>query len=74
MKYWLMERNPDMVDDVKRATEIFKSFTHPASKCIICGENMNICSYCYIQEVLETLKEKDKRLIREFLQMYNFFV
>jgi len=71
---WLNEVRSDLVDEFRSISNDFKLNTFDSSKCVICGNSMSICAYCYTEHILSWLLDKiqDTDLIREFMQFFNF--
>ncbi len=68
---WLSERMPKLVPKLNKTGEMFDSYTHPGTNCILCGNNMNVCTHCYCYEV-NKLFENYPRLAEEFIEFFNF--
>ncbi len=68
---WLSDRMPKLVARLRKAGGSFKSYTYPVTDCMLCGNNMNVCSQCYCREVTK-LFENYPRLGEEFLEFFNF--
>lgn len=68
---WLSDRMPRLIQKLKKTGQAFKSYTHPGLNCILCGNNMNICSQCYCYEV-NRLFDNYPRLAEEFIEFFNF--
>ena len=68
---WLSGRMPKLVPRLKKTGEVFKSYTHTGTRCILCGDNMNVCTHCYCYEV-NKLFENYPRLTEEFVEFFNF--
>ncbi len=66
MREWLRESKPELVGRVFA----LKGY-HSDVNCVLCGSPMNLCSYCFTKEVLETLKENPE-LLAEFITFFNF--
>lgn len=68
---WLSGRMPRLVPKLKKTGEAFRSYTHPGTSCILCGNNMNVCTHCYCYEV-NKLFDNYPRLREEFIEFFNF--
>lgn len=68
MEYWLMDKK--LVSLIRDSTKIFRVYTHYATRCIICGRNMNVCNYCYVKEISKLIKSS--RIMKEFLTQFNY--
>ncbi len=71
IEQWLSSRMPELVPKLKKTGKMFASYTHTGTRCILCGNNMNVCSHCYCYEVSK-LVEKDPELADEFIDTFNF--
>ena len=68
---WLSGRMPKLIPRLKKTGEVFKSYTHNGTRCILCGDNMNVCTHCYCYEV-NKLFEDYPRMAEEFVEFFNF--
>ena len=68
---WLENQMPKLISRLKKTGEMFASYTHPGTSCILCGNNMNVCSHCYCDEVNKLLEDYP-RLAEEFTTFFNF--
>ena len=68
---WLSSRMPKLVPKLKKTGQTFSSYTHRGTNCILCGNNMNVCTHCYCYEV-NKLFESYPRLTDEFVEFFNF--
>lgn len=71
IKEWLTERMPRLIPKLRKTSELFASYTHKATTCILCGTNMNTCTHCYCSEVKKLFKDYP-RLDEEFVEFFNF--
>jgi len=51
-------------------TEGFKDRINPGLKCKKCRKQVDVCSKCYNQYILEYLKQEYPRLVEEFLVFF----
>ncbi|MDD9953893.1 MAG: hypothetical protein OXR66_06170 [Candidatus Woesearchaeota archaeon] len=64
---WLSERG-----QTKIATQVeWVPHTTGDTHCIKCDQGMGICSYCYMGEMFDVVKQQPA-LIKEFLTFFNF--
>jgi len=68
---WLSTRMPKLAPKLKKTGEMFSSYTHHGTRCILCGSNMNVCTHCYCYEIHKML-ENYPRLAEEFVEFFNF--
>ncbi len=53
---WLITKGPDFIPLVRGVSEFFRSNEdEKKTVCILCGNRMNVCPYCYKNEVYELL-------------------
>ncbi|HIG98434.1 TPA: hypothetical protein HA231_03350 [Candidatus Woesearchaeota archaeon] len=71
VKDWLEDRMPQLVPTVKKTGRMFASYAHQGTRCILCGDNMNVCTHCYCYEV-NKLFQNYPRLAEEFVEFFNF--
>lgn len=68
---WLNKTNPEL-------TTLFSHFATNYIKiedninCIICGKEMQLCPYCFTEDVYYWIKEVAPNLIEEFMVCFNF--
>lgn len=70
MQEWLQETEPALLGEL-RATAEEMLLPHGKVKCILCKTNMDICSYCFTNHILDWLFDYPE-LVPEFLQFFNF--
>ena|SRR3989338_5653706 len=68
---WLEGRMPKLIPGLKKVSRAFGSYTHPGTNCMLCGNNMNVCSHCYCYEVHRLFADYP-RLAEEFAEFFNF--
>lgn len=69
---WLLRRRPEIVSELKEKTDKHVFVESGKTKCIICDKRMDICSYCYTEDLFHWLKEVDTSLLSEFLTYFDF--
>lgn len=72
MKAWLAGKNPSMVWKLRNWSEIYRGFSTGKTKCIFCGEYMDVCAHCFSQEILDSLKAENPELEEEFITHFNY--
>ena len=72
MRTWLFETRKDLVPLLESISEPLKSITPTQARCVICGKEMRICSYCYTKNVFEELVEEVDELHEEFFMMFDY--
>lgn len=63
---WLSFRNPGFTDTLRRVGELFTYHFRKGADCIMCGQNLNVCSKCYCLAVHKALR-RNRILASEFL-------
>lgn len=63
---WLSDRSPGYIRGLGRVKEFFNSYTGESAGCVICGQNVNVCSRCYCLAVHKALRG-NSILASEFL-------
>jgi len=70
MEQWLLEqRQDDIVDTLKVLTAGIASAGN--TRCIKCGDTMDVCAYCYTNDVLHLVKH-DPLLLEQYLMYFNY--
>lgn len=69
---WLRDNRPELIKDIRIVIDTFGSFTHKATKCVVCGSQMSICPHCVSMDILMLLRTKDIELAKEFKWLFNF--
>ena len=69
MKIWLTNKAPKLTPILE-----IQALSEPEEdniKCILCGEGMEICNYCYTTEIHELIKLHEPRLAQEFEMVFG---
>ena len=67
MVYWLLSKDPDFIPLVEGISEFFRSGEDKKKTvCILCGREMNVCTYCFKNEIYDLLIQSDLGLAEEF--------
>lgn len=70
VEVWLFENRPDLISKLKDKTfEI--NFSSGETDCILCGNPMCICTYCYSEHLFSWLK-KYPELALKFKKIFDF--
>lgn len=70
MKVWLQERKPDLIEELK--TKTFElALDLGETNCVLCKNNMSVCTFCYTQHIRSWLKEYPE-LLEEFKIFFSF--
>lgn len=70
VEVWLFESKPDLINELKDKTfEI--NLNSGETDCVLCGNQMCICTYCYSEHLLSWLK-KYPELASKFRKIFDF--
>lgn len=72
IRQWLVDKKPSLVPLFEDKIDIFDSYTHKSSACVICMGDMNVCPHCLCMEVYLWLQEDYRQYAEEFLDLFNF--
>ena len=72
MEQWAMGEKPVLVPMLRERLEIIRSFTHEGTRCVLCKENINICSHCFCKDVYDWLKAEHPESVNSFLLSFNY--
>lgn len=72
MTQWLVEKKPGLVPLFREQIDVFNSYTHKTTSCIICTNDMNVCPHCLAMEAYLWLQEDYDEYAEEFLDLFNF--
>ncbi len=64
-------RRDVVIQDVEENIQLFECFDADKSDCILCGENVAICSYCFYREIYKVLKKRNPKLAEEFGRLFH---
>lgn len=69
---WLLRRSPENVEVLNDMTDKHVYVKSGSTKCIFCAKQMDICTYCFTEDVFNWLKTTDQTLLKEFMTYFNF--
>ena len=72
VEHWLADTMPSLVGKVREYTEIFDTYRHDVTKCVICGRNMTVCAHCFCKDIYELLEKELGGMAENFLFSFNF--
>jgi len=72
IEQWLVDKNKSLVPKLRNYTEIFGSYRHEGTECVICGNDMKVCAHCYCKDVYELFSDDLGQDADEFLYSFNF--
>jgi hypothetical protein len=67
---WVADHNERMAKNLINFSKIFPHNLEQDSKCITCGNKMNVCPHCFCKEVGETFN--NELLKNTFVETFNF--
>ena len=65
--WWLLVK-----DEPLELKELFTGYPEIGTRCIICGENISVCSHCYAKEAWDLIIKNYPELGEEFLIHFNY--
>ncbi|MFH1399657.1 MAG: hypothetical protein ABIG95_06110 [Candidatus Woesearchaeota archaeon] len=71
MEAWLQSRAPKLVPIIRSfvaAEKTGEELTH----CILCGEHISSCGFCFTKDVLAFLEEQQPELIESFMEHFGY--
>lgn len=73
MEYWLNDKDRRLLSELRKRTREFKTMAYgKTNTCVICGNHMNFCSYCYIEYVHDWLNTRSPQIVDEFQHNFGF--
>lgn len=72
ISYWLLDKRPELMESVLLDITGFGESDNNKTKCIICGEGMDICAHCYCNDIKDILAEHSQELIDDFTLHFDF--
>jgi len=66
---WLQYMAPHLIQDLKTWTEAIR-WTGD-TKCILCKEDMGVCSYCFHEHITHLFMDKEKNLVNQFKRIFS---
>ena len=69
---WLGKNNSmiKIVEEITKDLHIYDKQKENRVSCIVCGKKMSICRVCYMNELYEGIKMKDKKLADRFKDLF----
>jgi hypothetical protein len=68
---WLSGVEPEFVQYLKDFVNVLPNTGGQATHCVLCGQNIGVCSYCFAHDVLEYIIQERPDLADSFIE--NFF-
>jgi ferredoxin len=73
MAAWLGESRPDLVDGLRLKTKGMAQHLFDDNKCVLCGKDLDVCSYCFTEHIFEWLLSlKEHALLKEYMVYFNY--
>jgi len=72
MEQWAEAIKPAIVNGLAEKAWLFKSYTHEGTKCVVCGNNINICAHCFCKDIYEWLQKEYSETTESFLVCFNY--
>jgi hypothetical protein len=75
MRTWLRDEHEDLIKGLEVASDEVLPCEHAGDDfCIVTGNKMSICVYCYTEHIFNWLlsTNPDKELLNEFMTYFNF--
>ena len=73
---WLTEKDLLLVPLIQKITHKINKENQPTEmnsvKCVICGDEISVCSVCYLEEINHVIKRCDFKLAGEFNRMFDY--
>ena len=71
IEQWLLEKSEELVEQMRQKTKAL-DLDGQGQRCVVCGGDMTLCPYCYIEYVYFWLRDEHPWLIAEFIDFFNF--
>ncbi|MDD5650120.1 MAG: hypothetical protein PHF86_06860 [Candidatus Nanoarchaeia archaeon] len=59
LMYWARDRDKNLISKIKKLKKEFNVYETTDATCIRCGSKINICSHCFLIEVMDLIKDED---------------
>ncbi|MBU0929628.1 MAG: hypothetical protein KJ623_00990 [Nanoarchaeota archaeon] len=57
--YWFVDYDPKLVSRIRVLKRAFDMYEDTEANCIKCGNNINVCSHCFLTEVMNLIKDEN---------------
>ena len=61
--YWARDRDTKLIRQIKNLKKSFDVFDLNTEKCIRCGNEMRVCSHCFLTEIAKLIKDENLRTL-----------
>ena len=68
----LFSKNPNLIPHIKLLSRIVEPREENLTTCIFCGEKIDTCMFCFVQDILELLQNSCPELIDSFLEHFSY--
>jgi hypothetical protein len=73
IKTWLAETKPDLVSLLDIETRKMSQHVFDENHCISCKKDMDVCTYCYTEHILDWLEDKlPKENLSQFVKFFHY--
>lgn len=72
VKGWMNEKKKALVPLVESRAQLFNGYPGTGVNCIICGQEMNVCSHCFTEDIMICLQQDYPNLAAQFRRCFNF--
>jgi len=72
MQQWAEITKPGLEKKIKEKLELFNSYTHKVTTCVVCGKNINICAHCLSNKIFKWLERNHPETTESFLISFNY--
>ena len=69
---WLQVREPRVIPFIRMLLVALQNTGDELTYCILCGEQISSCGFCFSKEVLAFLEEKQPKLVESFLEHFGY--
>ena len=69
---WLAWRNPELIPSVRQLSETAEHKEHNTTNCILCGDDIDTCTFCFVQDIIELLKLTYPEMVDQFLMHFSY--
>lgn len=59
LMYWARDRDKNLINKIRNLKKDLDTYETTDATCIRCGNEINICSHCFLTEVMELIKDEN---------------
>lgn len=71
---WLARINPDLIPSVRQMSRTVEDKEHNTTTCILCGDKIDTCTFCFVQDIINLLKMTYPDMVNQFLEHFSYDV